>query len=444
MTQTPIESNIVRKTIEESGVKNVGLASIRELVMMVAKMEAASGKKFIRMEMGIPGFAPPSIAVEAEIEALKSGVGSQYPPFDGIPDLKSEISRFVKKFINADIDPKCCLPTVGAMQGCYMSLMVSGRRNKKKDKVLFLDPGFPVNKLQAKALGLKSESFDVYDYRGEKLRQKLETYFAKGDIAAILYSNPNNPSWICFTDTELRIIGELCTQYEVIALEDMAYIGMDFREDYASPGVEPYIPSVSNYTDNYILLISGSKSFSLAGQRIGMAAISNKLYHSKGENLTEYFESDQFGTAFTFGAMYTICSGVCHSTQIALAATLKAVNEGEFNFVDAVKEYGERAKVMKELFKDNNFYIVYDMDDNQPIADGFYFTAAYPGLTGTELVEELLYYGISAISLITTGSEKDEGIRVCVSLTGFDRFNDLEERLKQFHADHKNGFRARL
>ena len=44
MTQTPIESNIVRKTIEESGVKNVGLASIRELVMMVAKMEAESGK----------------------------------------------------------------------------------------------------------------------------------------------------------------------------------------------------------------------------------------------------------------------------------------------------------------------------------------------------------------------------------------------------------------
>ena len=34
-----------------------------------------------------------------------------------------------------------------------------------------------------------------------------------------------------------------------------------------------------------------------------------------------------------------------------------------------------------------------------PVADGFYFTISYPGFTGEELIEELLYYGISAISL---------------------------------------------
>ncbi len=443
MTQTPIESSIVRDAISKSGIENIGLASIRALTILVAKLEKQTGKKFIRMEMGIPGLAPPSVAVEAEIEALKSGVGSQYPPFDGIPELKEEISRFARLFIDTDVEPNGCLPTVGAMQGCFMGMMVSGRRMKGKNRILFIDPGFPVNKLQTQVLGLKSSSFDVYSYRGGKLKEKLESYLAKGDVAAVLYSNPNNPSWICFTDQELKIIGELCTKYDVIALEDLAYFGMDFRQDYATPGKEPYIPSVSQYTDNYILLISASKSLSLAGQRIGMAAISDKLYYSTGDQLEEYFGSSQFGYSFAYGAMYTICSGVCHSTQIALAKTMKAVNDGKFNYVEAISEYGERARVMKRLFTENGFYIVYDKDDDQPIADGFYFTAAYPGLKGSELVEELFYYGISAISLITTGSEKDEGIRVCVSLTGKDRFKDLEDRLTQFHADHQQGFRAR-
>ena len=115
---------------------------------------------------------------------------------------------------------------------------------------------------------------------------------------------------------------------------------------------------------------------------------------------------------------------------------LKAVNNGDYNFVESVKEYGDRAKVIKKLFTDNGFQIVYDMDNDEKIADGFYFTISYPGFSGVELVEKLLYYGISAISLTTTGSDRHEGLRACVSLTGQDRFKELENRLKAFNKDH--------
>ena len=94
---------------------------------------------------------------------------------------------------------------------------------------------------------------------------------------------------------------------------------------------------------------------------------------------------------------------------------------------------------MKQLFTKAGFHIVYDMDDTVKIADGFYFTLSYPGFSGVELVEELLYYGISAISLTTTGSDRHEGLRACVSLTGFDRFDDLEQRLAAFSRDHPKG-----
>ncbi|GAB4373829.1 MAG: pyridoxal phosphate-dependent aminotransferase [Calditrichia bacterium] len=442
MIKTPIDANIVKEKIEEMNLKSVGLASIRELNRIVSNIEAASGEKFIRMEMGIPGLPPPPIAVEAEKAALDRGVGSKYPPFDGIPELKNEIARFVKNFMNIEVNPEACFPTVGSMQGCFLGLMVSARRRKGRDKILFIDPGFPVNKRQVKVIGLQSENFDIYDYRGEKLRGKVESYLSKGDFAAIMYSNPNNPSWICFTEKELNIIGELATRYDVIVLEDLAYFGMDFRQDYSQPGVEPFIPTVARYTENYILLISSSKSFSLAGQRIGMTAISNKLFYSTGDNLEEYFGSSVFGRAYIFGAMYALSSGVSHSAQYGLLGVLKAVNNGEYNFVDAVREYGERAREMKRIFTENGFRIVYDKDEDVPLADGFYFTLSYPGFSGVELVEELLYYGISAISLTTTGSSRHEGIRACVSLTSKEQFPVLEERVKRFKADHDSGFRA--
>jgi len=438
---TPIAGNIVRDKIRESKLACVGLASIRELNRLVGEIEGASGQRFIRMEMGIPGMAPPEIAVDGEISALKAGVGAIYPPFDGITCLKTEISRFVKQFLDTRVQPAHCLPTVGSMQGCFLSMMMTGRRIKGRDGILFIDPGFPVNKKQAQVLGLPRESFDVYEFRGDRLRDKLESYLSSHRIGALMYSNPNNPAWICFTEKELGIIGELCTTYDVIALEDLAYFGMDFRQDTSRPGKPPFIPTVARYTDNYILLISSSKSFSLAGQRIGMTAISDRLFESTGDGLAQWFGSDRFGYAYIFGGMYSLSSGVCHSTQYGLAKLLEAVNDGTYDFVAAVREYGDRARTMKHLFTQAGFSLVYDMDEDQPLADGFYFTVAYPGFTGVELVEELLYYGISAISLETTGSSRTEGIRACVSLTGKDRFGELSDRLTWFDADHKKGLR---
>ncbi len=442
MIQTPMDGKIVRQKINEMKVKSVGLASIRELNRIVSNIEAATGQKFIRMEMGSPGLDPPQIAVQAEIDALKKGVGSKYPPFDGIPELKNEISRFIKLFMDIDVKPEHCLPTVGAMQGCFLAMMVTSRFKKGKEKILFIDPGFPVNKRQVRALSLQSDHFDIYNYRGLKLREKLESYLKKGDFASMMYSNPNNPAWIVFTETELKIIGELATAYDVIVLEDLAYFGMDFRKDYSQPGQPPFVPTVARYTENYILIISSSKSFSLAGQRIGMTAISDTLFTSTGDNLLNYFDSNMFGRAYIFSGMYTLSSGVSHSNQFGLAGLLKAVNDGKFNFLEPVKEYARRAKVMKKLFLDNGFKLVYDKDEDQPIADGFYFTLSYPGFTGEELVEELLFYGISAISLAITGSDRLEGIRACVSWTDSSQFPILEKRLKQFKKDHESGFRA--
>jgi aspartate/methionine/tyrosine aminotransferase len=281
-------------------------------------------------------------------------------------------------------------------------------------------------------MGLRYETFDVFDYRGAKLEKKLESYLEKGNINAIVYSNPNNPSWICLTDEELQILGRLSSKYDVIVMEDLAYFAMDFRRDLYTPGQPPWQATVAKYTNNYILFISSSKIFSYAGQRCAVMAISDKLCSREYPDLQERFHSTTFGKTISHRILYALTSGTGHSAQYALAAMFKAASDGSFNFVEEVKEYGEKAKVIKRLFLENGFYIVYAEDLGEPIADGFYFTIGYPGMTGAQLVHNLLYFGISAIGLKNTGSER-EGIRACVSHVYRSQFDDLENRLKLFN-----------
>jgi aspartate/methionine/tyrosine aminotransferase len=434
--QTPVDSEVVKEKIDGSGLRDLGLASIREIVKLVNQIERATGIRYIRMEMGVPGLLPPSIGIEAEIEALKNGVASTYPNIEGLRSLKEETSRFVKLFLNVDVQSKGCIPTVGSMMGGMISFLVANRNDHTKEGTLFIDPGFPVQKQQAKMLGHSYYSFDVYDYRGSKLKDKLESYLVGGKISSILYSNPNNPSWICFTEEELKTIGDLAIKYDVIVIEDLAYLGMDFRKDYSKPGQPPFQPTIAHYIDDYVLLISCSKIFSYAGQRIGMMVISDHLFEREYPDLLRYYTSDKFGHSAIFGALYGLSGGVPSSAQYGLAALFKAVNDGTYKYLDDVKEYGEKAKKMKDLFTKNGFRIVYNTDIDVPLADGFYFTVSYPGLTGKELLEELLYYGISAISLDITGSSRHEGLRACVSKVPVDQFGVLEERLKKFNEDH--------
>ena len=436
MKKTPIDPHLVDELIAKNSIKEVGKASIREIKRLINDIEQASGVKFVRMEMGIPGIPACKVGVEAQIQALRDGIATIYPDLDGTPELKTEASRFIKNFIDLDISPDSCFPTVGSMMAGLVSFMTLARREKQKDTTLFIDPGFPVQKNQHKILGLKFETFDVYDFRGEKLRAKLESYLKKGNIHSIIYSNPNNPSWVCFTEEELRIIGELATQYDVCVIEDLAYFGMDFRRDISKPGVPPFQPSVGKYTDNYALMISGSKAFSYAGERIAVLAVSDKFGAREFPDLIPYFGTPVLRRAMINGAVYAISSGTSHSAQFALAAIFKACNDGTYNYLDDVREYGEKAHIMKKIFTDNGFQIVYDHDGEEAIADGFYFTLSYPGLSGEQLLHDLLYYGISAISLASCNSTRTEGLRACVSLVNRNQFPDLEERAKLFYENH--------
>ena len=439
--QVPLDKHIVDSICRQFGLRNfneLGTASIRQLAGVVRNIEQATGLEYVNMALGEPGLPAEKIGIEAEHQALLNGCASHYPNIIGIPEVKKWGSEFVRAFINIPRPPECILPTVGSMQAAFALNMLLTRLNPEKDTILFLDPCFPVQKMQCNVIGSRIEAFDIADFRGDKLREELERHLQSGRIAGILFSNPNNPTWACLTDEELRTIGELATEYDAIVLEDLAYLNMDFRDpNRGNPYAEPYQPSVGQYTHNCIQLISCSKIFSYAGQRAAFVAIdpvlAKRVYPALGKRL---HNNGELLKSFAYFFLYALSSGVCHSVQYGMAAMLQAACEGKLRFVVNTREYARRAKKIKEILVRNGFHIVYDKDANgQEVGDGFFFTFGYKDWSGKKLVNKLIYYGVSAISLESTGAQR-EGMRGCASTIREDQYEVLDERLRKFNEDY--------
>ena len=443
----PIDKSALGSVLEHMGISDIARSTIRQSGEIARTLERELDIEFLHLEMGIPGLPPSQVGVEAECAALRNGIASIYPNMMGTPELKTEASRFLKAFLDIDVCPHGCIPTVGSMQGSFSAFLLCSQLDPQKDTILFIDPGFPVQRSQAKILGVRALSFDIYDYRGDRLEGKLEEIFSTGRIAAVVYSSPNNPAWFNLTEDELSVIGRLATRYDVVVIEDLAYMCMDFRKPLGTPFEPPFQPTVAKYTDNYIILMSASKMFSYAGQRIAIVAVSDKLYVREYPALKERYAIAAAGDVLVLSLLYALSSGTSHSAQHALAAMFKAASDGRLDFVKDTSEYSRRASLTKKMFLNNGFHIVYSKDGDEEVSDGFFYTVGYRARTadgkvedmsGAILMQELMLCGICSIALSLTGSMQN-GVRICVSqLNRPEQFDLLNERLAIFAAAHES------
>lgn len=418
----------------------LGQATIRQMVGVVKAIEQRAGCEYIHMELGNPGLPAEELGVRAQIKALESGVANQYPIIVGIDPLRHWASEFMRAFFNLDIPEDCIVPCVGSMQGGFALDTLIHQLRPERDTILFIDPCFPVQKQQCRVIGINVDTLEIGNYRGEALRDALEQKLRSGRIGAILFSNPNNPSWMCLSEDELRMLGQLADRYDTIVIEDSAYLNMDFRDpDRGKPYQAPYQPSVGRYTRNCVHLVSCSKIFSYAGERAAIIAVSPELAKRHFPALTERYNNDgQFMRTLIYQTLYALSSGTPHSVQYAIAALFEAACKGEIDFVANTSEYARRAHRIKEIMLRHGFHIVYDKDaDDRNVGDGFFFTFGYRDWTGEQLLNKIIYYGVSAITLSSTGALR-EGMRGCASAIRDDQFEILEERLRRFDEDYRD------
>ena len=125
----PLDSDFLKKCLNDWEV-DLTHVSIRELNRLVDELSAHFEVEFLRFEFGVPGLPPNKIGPEEEIRILQHSprIPSIYPPFDGIPRLKVAGANFIKKFLDIDVPPKSCVPTVGAMHSGFICQAIAGRK----------------------------------------------------------------------------------------------------------------------------------------------------------------------------------------------------------------------------------------------------------------------------------------------------------------------------
>ena len=157
----PVDKNVLADVLKQMDILDISCATIRQSGAIARALEKASATEFLHLEMGIPGLPPTKVGIEAEKDALDAGVASEYPNMYGIPKLKEQSSRFLKAYLDIDVSPLGCIPTVGSMQGSFSTFLLCAHLEPQKDTILFIDPGFPVQRTQARILGIKTDSFDI-------------------------------------------------------------------------------------------------------------------------------------------------------------------------------------------------------------------------------------------------------------------------------------------
>lgn len=419
--------DVVDQALQQAGVDFHQL-DIQELWKQIDYLESKLKLKYVRMDFGVPGLPPPQAAIWAQLQAIAAEmVPKTYPPSAGTIELKAAAAAFLNRFVGLEVGADCCLPTCGATEAAFIAQAIAGRRYRSKKKVVHLEPGYPPVKAQTRFLGLDSCGIDLLDCRGARLIDELRACCKDGEAAVISWSSPNNPTGITLSVEELRGIAAICNEQDVIAIEDAAYLCMNRN---SSP---PSIRSVGHFTDNFFLLLSASKMFSYAGERVGLLVTSPVLADRRYEDLRLYLGCTNVGQALR-RAVFNLTAGAPHSAQLALAAAFNECVRGQYELADILSEYGRRAQIIKELLVRHGFRILYT---DSPDDNGFYLTFAYPGFSAEQLLNELLCHGITALPLHLFGSSHKDGLRACVGLLETKDMKRFEQRIKTFSQAQK-------
>jgi aspartate/methionine/tyrosine aminotransferase len=421
------------KVSEEVGIKVFSKAQYWQINRFIESVEKNIPFEWIRLDVGISTFGVPKEGIKGEMDFFQNHpyLLEKKPPLNGTDDLKKEMIKFAGTYMKirrSDID---FIPTVGSIQASFAIFLMISRLGMARNKTLFLDPAFAMHKQQHKILNLPYESVDFYDVRKLGLIKALDNFLKTCEFSTIVYSSPNNPSWMSLNTDELKTIGELANKYNLIVIEDKSYFSFD---DEKSAGRNDD-RTISKFTNDYMILFSSSKLFSYAGQRIGGILISKNLYNKYFPGMEKTFNSLIFGEALLYEILNTISSGVSISAQFGLTSILRSCNEGKFDLDQRKLFYQKKSRFLKKLFAKHGFKIMYEEQTmRNRKADGFFFALYYPEHSIETVMKVLLILGIGITAFETSSNYKEKmGLRICVSQFQENSLPLLESRLVHFN-----------
>ncbi len=313
------------------------------------------GKPIINLGIGSPDLAPPQEVIEALNKALTTNGAHQYQPYKGITELRNAMAGFYERFYDLSLDAESeILPLMGSKEGI---MHISMAFLNPGDEVLLPDPGYPTYSSVSKLLDasernyeLKAENNWLPDF--EKL---AEVDLSKVKLMWVNY--PHMPTGSVAPESFFEEITAFAEKHKILVVNDNPY-------SFIQNSNPRSILKQETLSDYVMELNSLSKSFNMAGWRVGMLAGSQKNINS------------------VLKVKSNMDSGMFYPVQ---AGAVEALKMSQSWFDDQNRIYEKRKKLVLELIEELNC----EAADGQV---GLFVWARVPeGKTSADVVDGLLY-----------------------------------------------------
>ncbi|MCD4790034.1 MAG: aminotransferase class I/II-fold pyridoxal phosphate-dependent enzyme, partial [Bacteroidales bacterium] len=248
-----------------------------------------------------PTTGTPKNINDAVINAIKNGLTGGYSQSEGLPELREEIVKKLKRDNNIEANTSQIIVTVGAIEGLAASVMAT---IDPGDEVILPTPTYSTHITQVRL----ASGIPVLVPLIEENNFALDIAAIKKAITsktkAIMFCSPNNPTGTVFSEEYLRKLAEIALENNLTIITDEAYEYFVFDDNNHFS-----IASIPEMKKNVITNYTFTKTYAMTGWRIG-------YLHADEEILTQVKKAH---------IPFSICAPV--ASQYAAIAALKGSQE---------------------------------------------------------------------------------------------------------------------
>jgi aspartate aminotransferase len=224
-----------------------------------AKKMARQGIDVISLSIGEPDFDTPAHIRDACCDALARGE-THYAPSSGIPELTRAIAEKYRTENHVDCSPEQVICTCGAKHAIYQAIEAV---INPADEAIIIDPAWVSYEPCVQIAGgrvrhyrVDEETFQINDALSERITQKTKM---------IVVNSPGNPTGTVLNRESLRMVADLCQDYDLIALSDEIYEKLMYEKEHIS------LATIGDMAERTVTVNGFSKAYAMTGWRLGYA-----------------------------------------------------------------------------------------------------------------------------------------------------------------------------
>ena len=245
---------------------------------------AAAGKPIINMGIGSPDLQPPVEVLAAIKSSLNDPSAHKYQSYQGLPELRSAISKFYKNKFSVDTNSEDeVLPLMGSKEGI---MHISMAFLNEGDKVLIPNPGYPTYTSVTKLVGAEPLFYNLSNANNWQPNYKELEEQDLSDVKIMWVNYPHMPTGTNATLETFEKLVAFGKKHQILIINDNPY-SFILNDNPVS------ILQVEGAKDTALELNSLSKTFNMAGWRVGMV-LGNTAYISEILKVKSNMDSGMF------------------------------------------------------------------------------------------------------------------------------------------------------